>query len=138
MTLRYRIINGIVWLYLWLSQVMLPVVTDGDFWSEKGKQLFRFGPFDDPVRLTGRAIIPLVLWVIIDWIIRRQNDAPLLDAIISLGASEKDAREFLSGDPLGQALMPKWRNSRSPSAADFLIEEFGDARTLCDAVRRRR
>ncbi|MBI1274037.1 MAG: hypothetical protein GC131_08140 [Alphaproteobacteria bacterium] len=61
-----RIINAAVWLYLWLSQVMMPVVDGSDFWAEKGRQLLQFGPFDDPSRLMGRAIIPLILWFVID------------------------------------------------------------------------
>jgi hypothetical protein len=46
--------------------VLLPVATPEDFWSDKGRQLFRLGPFDDPARLMGRAIIPFVLWLAID------------------------------------------------------------------------
>ena len=67
-----RIINAIVWLELWLSQALTPVMTGGDFWTEKAKQLFRFGPFDDPYRLAGRAVIPLLLWLGIDWRLRRR------------------------------------------------------------------
>jgi hypothetical protein len=69
----YRIINVFVWLYLWLSDVMNPVVTEADFWSEKARQLLRLNQhFDDPPRLLGNAVIPLVLWFAIDLWPRRK------------------------------------------------------------------
>jgi hypothetical protein len=78
MTGTYRIINGIIWLYLWLSDVMQPVTADGDFWAEKLKQFFRLNEhFDDPARLVGNAILPAVLWFIIDWGIRRKQARPV-------------------------------------------------------------
>jgi|SRR5271156_246333 hypothetical protein len=71
---RYRIINAIFWLYLWLSDVMQPVVSEGDFWSEKATQLLRLNQnFDDPPRLIGNAIIPVVLWFAIDLWLRRKR-----------------------------------------------------------------
>jgi hypothetical protein len=71
--MRARILNALFWLYLWLSDVMQPVVNGGDFWPEKGKQLFRLNShFDDPARLVGNAVIPLVLWFAIDWALRRK------------------------------------------------------------------
>ncbi len=51
-----RIVNAIFWIYISLSDAMMPVVTQGDFWAEKGKQLFRFNSnFNDPARLAGYA-----------------------------------------------------------------------------------
>jgi hypothetical protein len=72
---RARWINVAVWLYVWLSGVLNPVgnrVPDGQFWSEKGHQLFRLNEnFDDPARLLGNAVLPLLICVFIDWLIRR-------------------------------------------------------------------
>jgi hypothetical protein len=74
---RYRILNAVVWLYLWLSDVLNPVGATGDFWSEKAKQLFRFNShFDQPARLIGNAIIPALLWCVIDWGLRRRARRP--------------------------------------------------------------
>jgi len=69
---RGRTVNAVVWLYLWLSQTLHPVITAGDYWTEKAKQLVRFGPFDDIPRLVGQGVIPLVLWFVIDRILRRR------------------------------------------------------------------
>ena len=80
-----RIINAIFWLYLWLSDAMMPVVENQEnFWTEKGKQLFRLNRYltsdfyNLPAQiglLLGTAIIPLVLWFVIDWILRRTGRA---------------------------------------------------------------
>jgi hypothetical protein len=74
-TSRFRIANGVLWLYLWLSQALVPVITTGNFWSAKGRQLFSFGPFDDIESLLARAAIPFFLWLMIDWWIRRRGTA---------------------------------------------------------------
>ena len=59
----YRVINAILWLYLCLSDVMHPVITTGDFWSEKFQQVFHLNRnFGDPARLLVNAMIPVVLW----------------------------------------------------------------------------
>jgi hypothetical protein len=56
---------------------MLPVVTSGDFWAEKAKQLFRLNDhLDDFPRFAGEALIPLVLWFVIDWRIRKRRPVP--------------------------------------------------------------
>jgi hypothetical protein len=78
---KARIINAIFWIYLWLSDAMMPVIENQEhFWTEKGKQLFRLNRYlisdlyNLPSRiglLIGTAIIPLVLWFVIDWILRR-------------------------------------------------------------------
>jgi hypothetical protein len=67
-----RIINALVWLYVWLCQILLPVHAP-DFVDAKIQQLFHFGPFDDLPRLMGRAFVPLVFWAVIDWRLRRQS-----------------------------------------------------------------
>ncbi len=67
-----RIVNAIFWLYIWLSEALMPVVTPGDFWVEKGKQLFRFNShINDPAVFIGNGIIPFILWLAIDWALRR-------------------------------------------------------------------
>jgi hypothetical protein len=71
-----RILNAVFWAYIWLSQILLPVVTTGDdFWALKARQLVTFGPFDDMPRFLGRAFIPLILWALIDWRLRRKAAA---------------------------------------------------------------
>jgi hypothetical protein len=65
---RGRIINAGIWLYLWLSKVLAPVPLDSEnYWSDK---FLGFGPFDDIPRLMGRAVVPLILWFLIDSSIR--------------------------------------------------------------------
>jgi hypothetical protein len=68
-----RIINGIFWLWMWLSSAMLPVTANTDkFWSAKLAQLFILNPnIDDIFRLLGNALIPFILWGIIDRFIKR-------------------------------------------------------------------
>ena len=66
----FRILNAMVWCWVALSNLLAPVVAEGDFWIEKGKQLFQLGPVDDVARLLGRAVIPFLLWLLFDWIIR--------------------------------------------------------------------
>jgi hypothetical protein len=65
MTMGLRVLNGIFWLYLWLSDAIQP----GGDWPDK---LFRLNShIDDSYRFVGNAIIPLVLWFVIDTILRR-------------------------------------------------------------------
>jgi hypothetical protein len=81
-----RIINAIFWLYLWLSDVMQPVVFNQEhFWAEKGRQLFRLNSHvDDLPRLLGNAVIPLVLWFVIDWVLRRAARPKTTDQSVGL------------------------------------------------------
>ena len=82
---RARIVNAIFWLYLWLSDAMMPVVENQEnFWTEKGKQLFQLNRYlisdfyNLPTQIglvIGTAIIPLVLWLVSDWILRRAGRA---------------------------------------------------------------
>lgn len=69
----FRIINTMVWCWIALSNILTPVVTEGDYWIEKGRQLFQLGPVDDMPRLMARAVIPFLLWLFFDWIIRTQG-----------------------------------------------------------------
>ena len=69
----FRILNTMVWCGVALSNILAPVVTEGDFWIEKGRQLFQLGPVDDTPRLLGGAVIPLLLWLLIDWLIRTRG-----------------------------------------------------------------
>jgi hypothetical protein len=43
------------------------------FLGREGRQLIRFGPFDDSYRLLGRAAIPFLLWLGIDLLLRRRR-----------------------------------------------------------------
>jgi hypothetical protein len=72
-----RIINAVFWLYLALSQALLPVSGTADFWTEKAKQLTRLNPYilDDPGRFAGNLIIPIALWFLIDLAFRRRSKA---------------------------------------------------------------
>ena len=52
---------------------MHPVVTTGDFWSEKFRQVFHFNRnIDDPWRLFGNSILLVIIWVAIDLWLRRK------------------------------------------------------------------
>jgi hypothetical protein len=66
--LKYRILNGVFWLYVWLSGILLPVV------APQQRQLFRFDHFDDPYRLIGNVFVPGLLWFLIDlWLAGRSR-----------------------------------------------------------------
>src|SRR5262249_7928539 len=72
-----RVLNAIVWLWLWLSDALNPVMAYTNFWSEKAHQLIRLNShFNSLPRLIGNAIIPAVLWFAIDWAIRRKKRRP--------------------------------------------------------------
>jgi|SRR5215472_3845182 len=77
---KARIVNGIFWLYLWLSDILVPNVpaTDPNFWREQAGKLFRLNTnfqnlADDPVALAGTAVIPFALWFAIDRGLRRRS-----------------------------------------------------------------
>lgn len=77
-----RYINIAVWFYLWVSDILNPVVTNGDFWTEKAKQALQLNQhIDDPARLLGSAIIPFVLWLAIDLLLQwlQRLDRPPTD-----------------------------------------------------------
>lgn len=73
-----RLINAVIWIYLWLSHALLPVVVaeGGSYWTEKALQLVRFGPFDDLPRLLGRGFVLAVLWFIAHLLLGRLNAKP--------------------------------------------------------------
>jgi hypothetical protein len=69
---KLRIANAVFWTYVWLSQIHLLSVTAGpNFWPVAARLLWHFGPFDDFAQLIARAFVPLVLWALIDWRLRR-------------------------------------------------------------------
>ena len=89
-----RIINAIFWLYVWLSDALGPVIQEpgsDHYWALKAKQLISFNfalqrywyglpPLDHPVasligEMLGRGIPPLVLWFVVDRILRRAGRA---------------------------------------------------------------
>jgi hypothetical protein len=73
---RYRILNAIFWLYIWLSDVTNTVVTTGeDFWLEKAKQRFRFNGnlAGRPFVLLGNATLCAMIWLVIDYALRRRE-----------------------------------------------------------------
>jgi hypothetical protein len=77
---RARYINVALWFYLFASDVLNPVTTKGDFWTEKANQALQLnGHVEDPPRLLGNAISILALWFATDlflrWL-RRFNRAP--------------------------------------------------------------
>ena len=71
----FRIFNTMVWCWVALSNLLTPVLTESDFWIEKGRKLFQLGPVDDMPRLLGPAVIPFLLWLLFDWIIRAHGIA---------------------------------------------------------------
>ncbi len=69
---KLRIANAVFWTYVWLSQIhLLPVTVGPNFWYAAARLLWHFGPFDDIAQLIARALVPLVLWALIDWRLRR-------------------------------------------------------------------
>ena len=70
-----RILNGIFWLWIWLSSAMMPITADTDnYWAAKVAQLFSLNPnIQDAPRLIGNAILPLILWFILDRILKSKE-----------------------------------------------------------------
>ena len=72
--MKLRILNAVVWIWLCLSNALLPVASEGsDFWFSKAMQLFELNQYltSDPARFAIRSIIPLILWFLIDrWLSR--------------------------------------------------------------------
>jgi hypothetical protein len=69
---KLRVVNAILWAWLWLSAALSPVTSGGaDFWSEKRAQLFSLNPhFDDIPRLIGNGLGAFLIWLLLDWVIR--------------------------------------------------------------------
>jgi len=67
-----RVANGIFWLWMWLSAAMMPVTSGTDnFWAAKAAQLFSLNPnIQDIPRFLGNSVLPLILWFVIDWILK--------------------------------------------------------------------
>lgn len=69
---KLRIANAVFWVYVWLSQIhLLPVTIGPNYWRAATRLLWHFGPFDDIAQLIARALVPLILWALIDWRLRR-------------------------------------------------------------------
>ena len=66
-----RYVNVGVWFWLLASDVLNPVVTNGDFWDEKLRQAFRVNShiFNAP-RMAGNAVVVLLLWFAVDLFLR--------------------------------------------------------------------
>jgi hypothetical protein len=133
-----RIINASFWLYLWLSYAMQPVVTQGDFWAEKGKQLFRLNShYDDFSRLLGNAVIPLALCLAIDWGLRRSNrnasredrgadDTPRSKPNISVPTrNQNQSAERSSEPPSKNFIIRHWRGELSLPVSYWVLGFLG-------------
>jgi hypothetical protein len=59
-TLALRVANGAIWVTAWMATAV------------------RVDSFDDPSRMLGQAIIPAVLWLILDLSLRRKPIGPPL------------------------------------------------------------
>lgn len=67
--MKLRVLNGLFWVWLCLSSVLLPVVSDeSEFWAAKVAQMFQINPhlLSDPARFSGNLLIPVILWFLID------------------------------------------------------------------------
>jgi len=69
-----RVVNAIVWVWLWLSDVMVPTNHTEGFWMEKVRQLFQVDvSLDHPGVLLGKTVFALVMWFAIDRALRRRE-----------------------------------------------------------------
>ena len=68
-----RIFNTMFWCWIALSNVLAPIPTSDDFWTERARMLFQLGPIDNGFSLMLRASIPTVLWLFFDWVIRSRS-----------------------------------------------------------------
>lgn len=67
--MKLRLLNAVVWIWLCLSNALMPVASQGsEFWFSKAMQLFELNQYllSDPAHFAARSIIPLVLWFLID------------------------------------------------------------------------
>lgn len=75
-----RIVNAVLWLWVWLSDVMMPPALPDGFWAEKGRQLVRLNSnFDDPPRMVAYAVICAIMWFGIDRALRRHRARQMND-----------------------------------------------------------
>lgn len=67
-----RVINGIFWLWMWLSAAMMPIISiTDDFWAAKAAQFFSLNPnIQDIPRFIGNAVLPLILWFVFDRLLK--------------------------------------------------------------------
>jgi len=70
-----RIVNVVLWLYIWFSAVLYPVTAPtADFWKAKSWQLISFNPsLRHPAEFVGFGLIPIVLWFAIDYGLHRAS-----------------------------------------------------------------
>jgi hypothetical protein len=62
-----RYINVALWFYLLASDVLNPVTTAGDFWTEKANQALRLNHnLEHPAAALGNAFAILILWFATD------------------------------------------------------------------------
>jgi len=75
---RAQIINAAIWLFVWLGGLFQPTVVPegGNFWIEKGTQIFRPERFDDVPRLLGQGVSLFAIWLVIHLILGRKKKAP--------------------------------------------------------------
>jgi hypothetical protein len=71
-----RYINVALWFYLLASDVLNPVTTAGDFWTEKANQALRLNHnLEHPAAALGNAFAILILWFatdsVLSWLQRR-------------------------------------------------------------------
>jgi hypothetical protein len=75
---RGRLINLVIWLWLGLSNFFRPLNETGDYWDYLGHHLLSVNESlvhaaDDPGRAMGALIVPFLLWLLFDRIIRRRQ-----------------------------------------------------------------
>jgi hypothetical protein len=74
-----RILNTMFWCWIALSNVLAPISTSADFWTERTQMLFQLGPIDNAFSLMLRASVPTFLWLFFDWVIRGPARASEVD-----------------------------------------------------------
>ena len=74
-----RILNTMFWCWIALSNVLAPISTSENFWTERAQMLFQLGPIDNAVGLMLRASVPILLWLFFDGVIRNAARASEVD-----------------------------------------------------------
>ncbi len=68
---RVRDINIALWFYLFASDALNPVTSEGDFWIAKASQALRLNHnIEHPVLLVGNAVVILSFWFLTDFFLR--------------------------------------------------------------------
>ena len=90
-----RIINAMFWLYIWFSGAITPIstTTKSEYFCTQSQMVVGLNPniFYDFPRFLGNGVIPIICWLVIDWLIRRRsvtskgiNKSPLVRIIFSV------------------------------------------------------